>query len=319
MMPITSPFDARSTALEVIAGHDLSGQTALVTGASSGLGVETVKTLLSAGAEVIMAVRDTQKGETVAAELRQATGNPKAHVLELNLGSLTSVRQAAAQALSKWSKLHIIINNAGVMATPFSHTDDGFEMQFGTNHLGHFLFLNLLLPALRAAKPSRVVVLSSIGHRRSDIHFDDLNYQTRPYEKWEAYGQSKTANVLFAVGWNQRYGKEGITANALHPGGIQTGLQKFIPEDEQRAMGWIDEQGNVNPLFKTVEQGAATSIWAAVGNELEGHGGLYLEDCHEALPFDPAQPYSGYMPYVRDPESAKRLWEISSDLVGLTT
>jgi NAD(P)-dependent dehydrogenase (short-subunit alcohol dehydrogenase family) len=315
-MPITSPFGPRSTALEVIAGHDLTGKTALVTGASSGIGVETVKALLSAGAEVIMAVRDTQKGEAVAEQLRTSTGNPHAHILELDLGSLASVR-AAAHVLSRWPKLHILINNAGVMATPFSHTTDGFEMQFGTNHLGHFAFATSLLPALRAAAPSRIVVLSSIGHRRSDIHFEDPQYANRPYEKWEAYGQSKTANVLFAVGWNRLYGTEGITANALHPGGIQTGLQKFIPEEEQRAMGWIDEHGKVNPLFKSLEQGAATSIWAAVGQELEGVGGLYLEDCQEGLPFDAARPYSGYAPHARNPENAERLWQVSETLIGL--
>ncbi len=317
-MPITSPFGYPSTALEVIAGHDLTGQTALITGASSGLGVETARALLTAGAEVILAVRDTQKGEVVAAELRAATGNPKVHTLELDLGSLASVRAAAEQVLARWPQIKILINNAGVMATPFSHTTDGFEMQFGTNHLGHFLFSRLLLPALRAAAPSRVVSVSSLGHRRSDMHFEDLNYKERPYDKWEAYGQSKTANILFAVAWTQQYGAEGITANALHPGGIATGLQKFLPLEEQRAMGWIDEQGNPNPLFKTVEQGAATSVWAAVGSELEGQGGLYLEDCNESLPFDPAKPYSGYMPYIRDPESAQRLWQASKQLVGLT-
>ncbi len=317
-MPITSPFGARSTALEVIHGHDLSGQTALVTGASSGLGIETVRALLSAGAEVIMAVRDTVKGEAVAAQLRQETKNPAAHVLELNLSSLTSVRQAAAQVLSRWSKLHIVINNAGVMTTPlFPRTEDGFEMQFGTNHLGHYLFSRLLQPALLAAAPSRIIMVSSMGHRRSDINFEDPNYQQRPYEKWEAYGQSKTANILFAVGWNQIYGKDGITANALHPGGILTGLQKFLPEEEQRAMGWIDEHGTPNPLFKTIQQGASTSIWAAVGNELTGIGGLYLEDCQEALPFDPAKPYSGYQPYVLDQARAEQLWQVSEEMVGL--
>ncbi len=315
-MPITSLFGYRSTALEVIAGHDLSGQTALVTGASSGLGVQTTKALLSAGAEVIMAVRDPEKGEVVAAELRQETKNQKAHVLRLDLNSLASVRSAAEQALTRWSKLHILINNAGVMATPYSHTEDGFETQFGTNHLGHFLFSRLLLPALRAAAPARVIMVSSVAHRRSDVHFEDLNYQERTYEKWEAYGQSKTANILFAVAWNQLHSPDGITANALHPGGIITGLQKFLPKEEQLAMGWIDEQGKVNPLFKNIEQGAATSVWAAVASELNGIGGLYLEDCREALAFNSAQPYAGYSPYALDIERAEQLWKVSEDMVG---
>lgn len=319
-MPITSPFGMRSTALEVVAGHDLSGKTALVTGASSGIGVETARALLSAGAEAILAVRDPQKGEAVAHELRESTGNRNAHVIELDLSSLESVRKAAEHVLSRWAHINILVNNAGVMATPFSHTAEGFEMQLGTNHLGHFLFTVRLIPALRAAAPSRVVVVSSIGHRRSDVHFEDLNYSSRPYDKMEAYGQSKTANVLFAVGLTQLYGAEGITASALHPGGILTGLQKFVSEEEARAMGWMDEQGNLNPLFKTIEQGASTSVWAAVGKELEGIGGLYLENCQEALPVDPNQPYSGsgYKPYARDPEHAGRLWKVSEELVGLS-
>ena len=189
-------------------------------------------------------------------------------------------------------------------------------MQFGTNHLGHYLLTMLLLPVLRAAAPARVVALSSSGHRRSDVHFEDLQYHTRPYDKWQAYGQSKTANALFAVGLTERYASDGITANAVHPGGIHTGLQKHIPEEEWRALGWIDAQGNVSPLFKTPEQGASTSIWAAVGPQLDGVGGLYLEDCQQSAPFDPARPYVGYMPYALDLQHAERLWTVSKDLVG---
>jgi NAD(P)-dependent dehydrogenase (short-subunit alcohol dehydrogenase family) len=315
-MPITSPFGHHSTALEVAAGHDLAGKTALITGASSGLGVETARVLLLAGASVILAVRDVAKTEPVAAELRALHSHAQVDVVQLDLGSLASVHHAASEVLARWPKLDLLINNAGVMATPFSQTQDGFEMQFGTNHLGHFLLSTLLLPALRAAGTARLVSLSSIGHRRSDLHFDDLHYQSRPYEKWGAYGQSKTANILFAVGWQQRYGAEGITANALHPGGISTGLQKFIPIEEQQAMGWIDAAGKVNSRFKSIEQGAATSIWAALGQELEGVGGLYLEDCNEALPFDPARPYGGYKSYALDPASAERLWQVSLEMVG---
>jgi NAD(P)-dependent dehydrogenase (short-subunit alcohol dehydrogenase family) len=181
----------------------------------------------------------------------------------------------------------------------------------------------LLLPALQAAAPSRVVVLSSSGHRRSDIHFDDLNYRHRPYDRWEAYGQSKTANALFAVGLTQHFGCQGITANAVNPGGIHTGLQQHVPQEDWRAIGWVDDQGNFTARFnKTPEQGAATSIWAAVGHELDGIGGRYLEDCHEAGPHDPTTdnplaPFYGYMPYALDPERAERLWTISRDLVGV--
>ncbi|AWN24108.1 oxidoreductase [Deinococcus irradiatisoli] len=314
---ITSPFDASSTALDVVAGHDLSGKTALITGAASGIGVETARALLTAGARVILAVRDTRRGEAVAAELRRSTGNPAADVIELDLASLASVRRAAAQVVEMAPRLDLLINNAGVMATPLTHTADGFEMQFGTNHLGHFLLTELLMPALKAAAPARVVVLSSIGHRRSDVDLDDLNFERRPYEKWNAYGQAKTANALFALELTRRYGAKGVTANAVHPGGILTGLQKHMPAEEQRAMGWIDEEGRPNPGFKTAEQGAATSVWAAVGPELEGVGGLYLEDVQEALPFDAARPFSGYQPYLRDADKARRLWEDSEVLVGL--
>ncbi|TSA87192.1 SDR family NAD(P)-dependent oxidoreductase [Deinococcus detaillensis] len=313
---ITSSFNAKSTALEVIAGHDLSGKAAVVTGAASGIGTETARALLTAGARVLLAVRDTAKGEQVAAELRQSTGNARAEVIALDLCSLESVRQAAAHILNLAPKIDILINNAGVMATPQSQTADGFEMQFGTNHLGHFLLTELLMPALLAA-PSRVVALSSIGHRRSDILLDDLNLERRPYDKWEAYGNAKTANALFALGLNDRYAYRGVTANAVHPGGIMTGLQKHMPIEEQRAMGWMDEEGNLNPVFKSTEQGAATSVWAAVGKELEGVGGLYLEDVQEAVPFDPAAPYSGYQPYLRDHASADKLWEASEKMVGL--
>ncbi|AZI43544.1 SDR family NAD(P)-dependent oxidoreductase [Deinococcus psychrotolerans] len=314
---ITSPFNAKSTALEVIAGYDLSGKTAVVTGAASGIGTETARALLTAGARVLLAVRDTAKGEQVVADLRQSMGNANAEVIALDLSSLESVRQGAAEILNVAPKIDILINNAGVMATPQSQTADGFEMQFGTNHLGHFLLTELLMPALLAAAPSRVVALSSIGHRRSNILLDDLNLERRPYDKWEAYGNAKTANALFALGLNDRYAKRGVTANSVHPGGIMTGLQKHMPMEEQRAMGWMDEEGNLNPVFKSTEQGAATSVWAAVGKELEGVGGLYLEDVQEAVPFEPAAPYSGYQPYLRDHASADKLWEASEKMVGL--
>jgi len=315
-MSITSPFQARSTALDIVAGHDLSAKTALVTGASSGIGVETTRALLSAGVEVILAVRDTEKGEAVARDLRTATGNDRVHVVDLDLASLASVRRAAGHVVDRWPRLHLVINNAGVMATPWGYTPDGFETQFGTNHLGHYLLAALLLPALRAAAPARVVALSSSGHRRSDIHFEDIAYRERSYDKWEAYGQSKTANALFAVGLTQRCVGEEITANAVNPGGIHTGLQKHIPEEEWRALGWVDAHGHVNPAFKTPEQGASTAVWAAVGPELEGVGGLYLEDCRELSPYDPAAPHAGYMPYALDPERADRLWMVSQELIG---
>lgn len=313
-MSVTSTFTREATALEVISGHDLSGQTALITGGASGIGLETTRALLSAGARVLVAVRDPARAQEALAGLKAPAG--QLETVQLDLASLASVRQAAAHLLASTPRLNLLINNAGTMATPFGHTADGFETQFGTNHLGHFLLTTLLMPALLTAAPARVVALSSIGHRRSDVHLDDLNYQRREYEKWAAYGQSKTANALFAVGLTQRFGAQGVTANSVHPGGIMTNLQRFLPREEQVAMGWMDEQGQLNPVFKTPEQGAATSVWAAVGRELEGVGGLYLEDVNEALPFDPAHPFGGYMPYARDEQRADALWTLSEKLVA---
>jgi NAD(P)-dependent dehydrogenase (short-subunit alcohol dehydrogenase family) len=314
-MTITSAFTRDSSALEVIAGHDLSGETALITGGASGIGLETTRALLQAGARVLVAVRDPARAQGALSDLKAPVG--MLGTVQLDLASLDSVRQAAAQVLAEAPRLKLLINNAGTMATPFGHTQAGFETQFGTNHLGHFLFTVLLMPALLAAAPARVVSLSSIGHHRSDVHLDDLNFERRPYDKWDAYGQSKTANALFAVGLSQRYGAQGVTANAVHPGGIMTNLQRFLPREEQVAMGWMDDQGNLNPVFKTPEQGAATSIWAAVGRELEGVGGLYLEDVNEGLPFDEANPFGGYKAYALDAQKADDLWKVSERLVRI--
>jgi NAD(P)-dependent dehydrogenase (short-subunit alcohol dehydrogenase family) len=236
----------------------------------------------------------------------------------LDLSSLASVRALAG----RWGDrpLDLLINNAGVMACPLDRTADGLEMQIGTNHFGHFLLGVLLAPALEAGarksgSPSRLVSLSSIGHRRSDIHWDDPNYRTRPYEKWESYGQAKTANSLFAVGFHKRFADRGVTANAVMPGGIMTPLQRHMERAEMVAMGWIDpETGAVREGFKTPEQGASTSVWAAVGPELEGIGGLYLENCAEAWTVD--APYVGVMPHALNPESADRLWALSLEVTG---
>ncbi len=319
-MTIASPFNARSTALEVVRGHDLSNRVALVTGAASGIGIETARALAQAGAETILAVRDVEKGESVAQSLIESTGNHRVYVLPLDLTSFDSIEDMVGAFTERWNKLDVLINNAGVMATPFEHTAEGFELQFGTNHVGHFLLTTLLLPSLMAAAPARVVELTSSGHRRTDIFWDDIHFERRDYDKWLAYGQSKTANVLFAVGFTERYGTQGVTANAVHPGGIMTALQRHLPMEEQRARGWIDENGNVNPHFKTPEQGAATSVWAAVGSELDGIGGLYLEDCHEPEPLTPDKQMdftvAGYMPYARSPEGAEHLWALTVQMIA---
>lgn len=321
---ITSRFGAKSTAREVIQGISLGGKRAVVTGATSGIGVETARALAGAGAEVTLAVRDVKKGEEVAAQLRSDTKNAAIMVLKLDLGSLSSVRDFAKAYIAQgrgWFStgkrpLHLLINTAGIMATPQTYTAEGYEIQFATNHLGHFLLANLLLPLL-TREGARVVSLSSIGHRRSDVVFDDINFKTRPYDKWAAYGQSKTANALFAVGLTNRFKDKGVWSNAVMPGGIMTGLQENMTKEEMRAFGWIDEAGNIRDGFKTIEQGAATSVWAATAPELEKVGGLYLEDCAQAEPWVEAKPFSGVMPHALNPQSAERLWDVSLDMVGL--
>lgn len=313
---IQSSFGAHSTASEVVAGHDLHGKTILITGGSTGIGYTTAQTLLSAHAEVIIATRNQAKGEQAVQALQAAYPGSQVHFLSLDLGSLAAVLQSAEHFLARWNKLDVLINNAAIMATPLGYTPDGFEQQFAINFLGHFLFTKLLLPALRNAAPARVVILTSGTHRASDIHFDDIQYRHRPYDKWEAYGQSKTADALLAVALTRHFGGQGITANAVNPGGIRTGLQEqYLTPEEIRAR-YYDKDGNLLPSFKTPEQGAATTVWASVAPELEGVGGLYLEDCRQALPYDPAiSTLHGYLPYALDADHAEQIWTIAERLV----
>src|SRR5713226_4398578 len=295
----TAKFGAETTASEVAEDIDLSGKVALVTGGSSGLGQETARVLAERGADVILTARDVPKGETVAAGIRASTGNQHVEVEELELGSLKHIRAFAQRFLVRHPTLHILVNNAGVMACPPAKTADGFELQFGSNHLGHFLTTCLLAPTLRRAAPSRVVSVSSRGHHMSPVVFDDIQFQRRPYDKWLAYGQAKTANVLFAVGLERRLGARGVHANALQPEDMQ-----FL---QARTRGM---------KFKSVEAGAATSVFAATAPELEGRGGLYLEDCHVAAVNDAPDALDGVKSYALDPQSAERLWVVSENLVG---
>ncbi|MBB3891339.1 NAD(P)-dependent dehydrogenase (short-subunit alcohol dehydrogenase family) [Phenylobacterium haematophilum] len=317
---IRSRFGAFTPARVVAGDHDLSGRNVVVTGGASGIGYETAKALAAAGADVMLAVRDRVAGEKAAVAINEAIGADKVVAGTLDLASLGSV----GSFVDAWGDqpLDILINNAGVMATPLLRTAEDLELQIGTNHFGHFVLTVGLTRALLNASDedrlARVVALSSIGHRRSDINWDDPNYLSRPYDKWEAYGQSKTANSLFAVGYNARFEEHGITANAVMPGGIMTPLQRYLPKEEMVAMGWMDEEGNVREGFKTPEQGASTSVWAAVGEELEGVGGLYLEDCAEAPPWSKDNPMKGVMPYAIDPESAERLWALSEEITGVS-
>ena len=305
-------FGAETTASEVAEGLDLRGKVALVTGGSSGLGQETARVLASHGAHVILTARDMPKGDAVAAAIRVSTGNEHVEVEELELGSLGSVRAFARRFVARHPVLHIQVNNAGVMACPAAKTADGFELQFGSNHLGHFLVTCLLAPALRRGAPSRVVSVSSRGHHMSPVVFDDIQFERRPYDKWLAYGQSKTANVLFAVGLERRLGARGVHANALHPGGIMTELSRHLQSDD-----WQFLQTRTRGMkFKTVEAGAATSVFAATAPELEGRGGLYLEDCRVAAVNDAPDAHDGVKSYALDPRNAERLWEVSETLVG---
>ena len=311
-------FGAQTRALEIVEGQCLKGKDVIVTGGAGGIGIETVRALAKIGARVVIAARDLKRAEEVADEIRKDTQNNDIEVEELELGSLKSIRGFVARYLAKNRPLHILINNAGIMSTPFGKTIDGFEQQFGVNHIGHFELTVGLLPALKAAKNARVVVLSSVAHLISPVNFDDIHFEQRNYDERVAYGQAKTANVLFAVELTRRYAADGIFANAVMPGGILTGLQKHIPREEMIKRGWIDENGVTNPRFKTVEQGAATSVWAAVAPELEHKGGLYLEDCQiqpevkiedaqEALKSGFKNGYpKGYVRYAVDPDNAKK-------------
>jgi NAD(P)-dependent dehydrogenase (short-subunit alcohol dehydrogenase family) len=308
----TTKFGPATTADEAAQDIDLHGKTALVTGGSSGLGRETARVLASRGAHVVLTARDVPKGDAVAADIRESTGNRRVEVEALELGSLKDIRAFAERFLARHPTLHLLVNNAGVMACPAAKTSDGFELQFGSNHLGHFLMTCLLTPALRRGAPSRVVSVSSRGHHISPVVFDDIQFERRPYDKWLSYGQSKTANVLFAVGLERRLGARGVHANALHPGAILTELGRHLqPEDYQ-----FLQSRNRGMQFKTVEAGAATSVFAATAPELEGRGGLYLEDCHVAAVNDAADALDGVKSYALDVANADRLWDVSEKLVG---
>lgn len=313
---IVSRFGARSTALEVVEGLDLSGRQVVVTGAAGGIGAETVRALAAAGAEVTLAVRRPEQGEALAVQVRAERPSARLRIARVDLDDLAGIARFATDWSASGRPLHALVCNAAIMACPLARTSQGWESQFATNHVGHFALIRGLLPALRAAAPSRVVALSSIGHRLSPVVFDDVHFDRRPYDKWLAYGQAKTANALTAVGLHLRHGADGVTANAVHPGGIMTGLQKHLSLDEMRAMGWLDAEDRPIAVFKSTEQGAATSVWAATAPELEGRGGRYLEDCAEGVPATPGNRIGGWLPHARDPEAATRLWEMTERMLA---
>jgi len=312
--PTRDGFGHDTTTGEVTRGIDLRGMLALVTGGTGGLGAETARALASKGARVVITARNVAKGEEVVAGIRASTGNRAVDVAELELGSLASVRAFADRFLARHDSLQILVNNAGVMACPFARTADGFEMQFGTNHLGHFLLTALLAPALLRGAPARVVSVSSRGHQMSPVVFDDIHFERRPYEKWPAYGQSKTANVLLAVELERRLGARGVHANALHPGVIFTDLARHLVPEEIEVLQKRAPGGKMRT--KSVEAGAATSVYAATAPELAGRGGLYLEDCGVAEVNDDEEAPRGVRSYALEPAAATRLWSVSEDMVS---
>ncbi|MFC5267298.1 SDR family NAD(P)-dependent oxidoreductase [Kribbella qitaiheensis] len=305
---IGSGFGHDSTADDVLQGIDLSGKLALVTGGYSGLGLETTRALAKAGAHVVVPARRPEAAKEALADIANV------EVDELDLADLESVRSFSERFLASGRTIDLQIDNAAVMACPETRVGPGWEAQFATNHLGHFALVNRLWPAI-VDGGARVVSVSSSGHRRSDIRWDDLQF-SQGYDKWTAYGQAKTANALFAVQLDALGKDAGVRAFTLHPGGILTPLQRHLPREEMVAFGWIDEQGNpLNPGFKTPEQGAATQVWAATSPQLEGEGGVFLEDCEVAeLSTDDAP---GVRPYAVDPASAARLWTVSAELTGV--
>lgn len=305
--PIHSGFNAKSTAAEIAAGHDLSGKIALVTGGNSGIGYETVKTLADAGAHVIMGARDVGKAEDRLSNLKNVSFIP------LDLADPASVDAFAERFLAEYNSLHLLFNNAGIFRPPQLLKDNrGYELQFGVNHLGHFQLAGRLWPALKNAGGARVVALSSIGHRHMGLQLDDLNFEKHSFDKMKAYGQSKTANSLFAVELDRIGQEHGVRAFAVHPGAILTDIFRYMTNEELQA--WTQRVNS----FKNPQQGAATSIWCALSDQLDGIGGVYCEDCDiaELVP-DDSQAGHGVRFYAIDPDKAAALWQFSESATGV--
>ncbi|MFF4258295.1 oxidoreductase [Streptomyces sp. NPDC001663] len=321
--PLPSGFGAASTAEEVIKGVDLTGKVAIVTGGYSGIGLETARVLHAAGAEVVVPARDLQRAQEALEDM------PGAEVEYLDLLDPASIDAFAEKFLASGRPLHILVNSAGIMATPLTRDARGYEVQFATNHLGHFQLVARLWPALVAARGARVVAVSSRGIRFGGVDFDDLHFEHRPYEPFTAYGQSKTANALFAVELDRRGRTQGVQAFSVHPGIIiDTGLIKHVDPEIIRASGTVDEAGrpirDPERQWKTVQQGAATSVWCATSPQLAGVGGVYCENCDVSPLVTPetesawyaGEETPGVLPHAVDPEAAARLWEVSERLTA---
>lgn len=315
-VPLGSGFGAKSEPDEVLAGIDLSGTTAVVTGGYSGIGLETTKALASKGATVIVPVRTPAKAEE---NLAAIDGDVAAH--QMDLADLATVDSFAAGLRAELDPLDLLINNAGVMATPEQRVGPGWEYQFGINHMGHFALTTALMPLLEQADAPRVVALSSSAHRRGGILWDDIHFEHTDYDKWRAYAQAKSANALFAVALSPRLEPFGGRAYSVHPGGIFTPLQRDLDVEEQIQLGWLDEDGNPSEIaqafFKTPSQGCTTTLWAATSPLLADLGGAFCEDCDVAQLVDPAEsPIFGVAPHAVDPDDAERLWALSEQMLA---
>ncbi|MFY0637296.1 oxidoreductase [Maricaulis maris] len=316
-VPTQSGFHAKSSGAEVLAGIDLAGKFAIVTGGYSGIGLETVRALAAKGVSVLVPVRSPEKA---AAALADVDGDVTTAVMDL--ADLTSVRRFAADVLEARGSIDFLINNAGIMACPEARVGPGWESQFGVNHMGHFALTQALMPSLISQAGTRVVALSSTAHKICGIRWDDIQFNDTPYDKWQAYGQAKTANALFANALSRRLKASGGAAFSVHPGGIFTPLQRHLPQEEMIALGWLDENGDLSELakqgFKTPEQGCSTTLWAASSALLDGKPGVYCENCDIAAPTESEGPlarYAGVDAHACDDQAAERLWAVSEALL----
>ncbi|MEQ9264749.1 MAG: oxidoreductase [Balneolaceae bacterium] len=314
---VNSNFNRTSTGEAVLANKELDGKVAVVTGGYSGIGLETTKALAAKGVKVIVPVRSTEKAKE---SLGEVEGDVQSAVMDLS--DLKSVHDFAYSILDEYDRLDLLINNAGIMACPETRVGPGWEAQFGVNHMGHFVLTQTLMPLLTKSAGARVVSLTSTAHKMSDIRWDDIQFESGEYDKWQAYGQSKTANALFANALSRRLKNSGGLAFSVHPGGIFTPLQRHLPKEEMVMLGWINEDGSPSELakqgFKTPEQGCSTTLWAATSELLDGKPGVYCEDCNIGTPTDNSNPmgrYFGIDAHACDDESAERLWEISEELL----
>ncbi len=308
--PINSGFGARTEASDALGGARLDGKLAIVTGGASGIGLETTKALAGAGARVIVAVRDIERARAALA------GVANIELAALDLMDPASIAGFAQSFIASGRKLDILINNAGIMAAPLTRDARGYEAQFATNHLGHFHLTALLWPALTGG--ARVVTVSSLAHRVCGVDLDDPSFERGAYDRWQAYGRAKSANALFAVALDRRGQAHGVRAFSVHPGGIATALQRYMPDEEKRAMGFMDAEGRISDRFKTPSQGASTSVWCAGNAQLAGMGGVYCEDCDIAAPTSSgAKPGPGVRAWAIDPEIAEQLWSLSERMTGV--